>query len=197
MALSAAERRRREAEMWHAPAALLAAAQASPWAGDALEPGDAQRPIGRGTRALGRELRELFPDVVRSVGYAGPELDADHPFSMHHAGRALDAMIPTVDGRPDPRGDAVAAWLLEHARELGVQYLIWRGTQWSSRTGRTSLYGGRRDHWDHVHVDLTNAGAAVAAPAPAPPRDGSSGATLLAVALGGWALYRWRTGRRR
>jgi hypothetical protein len=187
VSLSDAERARRERNAWRPPAALLEAAQAATWRGDPAGEGDHQLPVGQGTTDLGRELRRLFP-VVWSVGTRSG-YPVSSGFSMHHAGRALDLMVrPLADGTPDPRGDEVADYLLEHARTLGVQFLIWRGTDWASSTGRTALYTGRRDHFDHIHVDLTRAASRVVAPVPR--NDDSSGGELLLLLAALWGLSR-------
>lgn len=178
------ERRARNA--WHPPADLLAAAQASPWRGDPQPSDPTQQPVGSGVQRLERYVRDRFP-VVWRVYDRGPHPDEPHGPSMHYAGRAFDAMIHMAGSAPDPRGDEVANWLLAHARELGVQYLIWRGTQWSSATGRVSVYPGAEDHFDHVHVDMTEDGAA--GRLPWPPRDGAGWGTVLVA--GAAAAYWW------
>ena len=198
MSLTATERARREAELWRPSPTLLAAARAATFRGDAMVAGDAPQPVGAGTRALAARIRALFP-FVWSVGMAsGYRLDQGAAWSTHHEGRALDAMIHEIDGRPDPRGDELATWIVAHAPELGAQYLIWRGTQWSSRTGNVSLYEGGRDHWDHVHVDLTRAAAGTAPATRAPRAD--DGVTLVEIATGVaivWGFYKFATVRPR
>jgi hypothetical protein len=60
------------------------------------------------------------------------------------------------------RGTLLANWLVRHARELGVQQVLWRNTAWSSdsrgRSAWSALTG--HPHEDHVHVELTPSTAA-------------------------------------
>jgi len=179
---------------WHPPADLLASAQANTWRGDPQPTDPAQRPIGAGVRRLERYVRTKFP-LVWHVYDRGPSPDEPHDPSMHYAGRAFDAMIRTIGGLPDRRGDEVANWLLAHARELGIQYMIWSGTQWSSATGRTSVYPGSDDHVNHIHVDMTV--PAALGHLPWPPREGGGGSGVMwVVAASAGAWYLWRKKRK-
>ena len=183
---------RRAQNAWHPPADLLAAAQAATWRGDPQPVVSEQQPIGPGVVALGRYVRARWPELVYQTYARGRDMASGASPSMHHAGRAIDLMIHEVDGGPDRRGDAIADWLLANAREIGVQYFIWSGTQWSSATGRTSVYPGAESHDNHIHVDLTEAGAAGTTPWF---RGGSMSAVALAIgaAAGVW----WWVSRRR
>lgn len=120
---------------------------------------------------------------------------------LHEEGRAIDAMIAapgTAAG--NAAGDALANLLVLHARELGVQLVIWARGEWSaSRIGPAwESYAGPEDHRDHVHFEITPDAAAQTADAMrarlaqlAPRAGGSGGAGLLAlVALGVWLARR-------
>jgi hypothetical protein len=88
-------------------------------------------------------------------------------WSNHAQGRALDLMSTTY------RGNAVVNWLLApdargnysaNARRLGVQQILWRDHCWNTDDDRGVLrVRGMREcgigHFDHVHIDLTIAGA--------------------------------------
>ncbi|MBF6333530.1 M23 family metallopeptidase [Nocardia transvalensis] len=81
-----------------------------------------------------------------------------------------------VSSRAD--GDAIAAWVIDHADALGVRYVIWyeqiwqrpgmgQAGQWSAYTHPTA--GNTADtaaHRDHVHISVygDQAGAAAATP---------------------------------
>jgi hypothetical protein len=134
-----------------------------------------------GTRALGDYLDANFAGVGRYEGYNCRQNTADRTkTSMHGTGRAIDIFIPLASGQADnSAGDPVANWLVEHAQEIGVQFIIWDRTKWSlSASGRKdSAYGGPHPHHDHLHVELTIDGAngrtpwfvsRMAEPAPAP-----------------------------
>jgi hypothetical protein len=88
-------------------------------------------------------------------------------WSNHAQGRALDLMSTTE------RGNAVVRWLLApdargnysaNARRLGVQQILWRDHCWNTDDDRGVLTVRRMrecgiGHFDHVHIDLTVAGA--------------------------------------
>lgn len=199
MSITAAERARRAAELWQPSPALLAFARAHTFRGDAMVRGDAPQPVGAGTRELAAAIRERFPFVWSTGMASGYRLDQGAAWSTHHEGRAIDAMVRELGGRPDPRGDELAAWLVQNASDLGVQYLIWRGTQWSARTGNVSPYEGAADHWDHVHVDLTRAAArtlpAVRSSTGSGGEDGGGASWLELLAAAGlvWGAYKLAT----
>lgn len=84
--------------------------------------------------------------------------------SDHPAGRAVDVMIDdyTTAGAI-AHGDRVAQWIVEHAAELGVTYVIWRDRIWSETRAAEGWRSyshptGRTDdsalHRDHVHVSV-------------------------------------------
>jgi hypothetical protein len=194
MAVSPATLARRRAHAWEPPPDLLAAAQADTWHGDPQPADPAQRPIGAGVHRLERYVRAKWPALVWVAYDRGPHPDEPHAASMHYAGRAFDAMVhPLAGGLPDRRGDEVANWLLARAKALGIQYLIWSGTQWSSATGRTSVYPGGEDHFNHVHVDMTEAGARGELAWPPAEDTGVGAGTLLAVGAVAVGAYWWLT----
>lgn len=112
--------------------------------------------------------------------YGGVGERAANPASDHPSGRAVDVMIEDWQSAEGiARGDAIAAWLQQHHRELGITYLIWRGRIWSPGDSSWRPYdhpSGAGDptsaHMDHVHVSVEgNAGSGmsteVAMPLPA------------------------------
>ena len=111
--------------------------------------------LSPGSKALCRSLRAVDHNVSRCEGYEClPSSLQSGVASMHATGRALDVFIR---GAP---GDALAGWLVSHAEAIGVQYVIWDRTQWSSAHGFTA-YGGPSPHDDHIHLELTHAAAAM------------------------------------
>lgn len=132
---------------------------AGPWIGEA---GCATSPT-LGATALGAYLLATFPGVrsADSLDCRPNTADASQT-SIHGVGRAVDAMVP--DG--SRYGDAVADWLVEHAAEIGVQYVIWDHVAWngSRATDKFRPYTGPNPHTDHVHVELNEDGAAMRTP---------------------------------
>jgi hypothetical protein len=133
---------------------------AGPWIGSAgCGPG-----LLSGTAALGAYLDRAFPQVRGIGGYSCRRNTGDTSrTSVHGTGRALDVFIPLDGGAADNGlGDEVANWLIEHAEEIGVQYVIWDRWQWISAASPGSHdrdYGGPHAHHDHIHVELTERAA--------------------------------------
>jgi hypothetical protein len=117
-----------------------------------------------GTRQLGDFIKATFPGRVTSYGgYAcRPNTANASQTSVHGTGRALDLFVPLAGGQADnTKGDEVANWLVMNAGAIGVQYVIWDRTDWSGHRGGDKVggYGGPHPHHDHLHVELTHAGA--------------------------------------
>lgn len=110
-------------------------------------------------RNLGAALAARFPAIVQVQGYdCRPNSASPSRTSVHGTGRAIDLMV----SNGDVRGDEIGDWLIEHAAELGVQVVIWRGTIWSTAheaRGAFRPYSGPSEHTDHLHVELNEAGA--------------------------------------
>ncbi len=97
-----------------------------------------------------------FPQIT-SIGGLRSGSDAQD----HGTGHAVDLMIPgysTAEGKA--LGDEIAAYLQEHAEELGVTYVIWSQHIWSvqrSSEGWRAMSdrgGVTANHYDHVHVSV-------------------------------------------
>ncbi|MDF1603836.1 mucin-2 protein [Nocardioides sp. YIM 152315] len=94
--------------------------------------------------------------VYRSVCHAFPQITSYGGWDAHgehSSGRALDIMTSDVE-----LGDAIAAFLQEHAAELNLYDILWRqriwtpvraGEGWRSMSSRGSATA---NHYDHVHV---------------------------------------------
>lgn len=107
-----------------------------------------------------------YKDESQSLGIYNPRdvcgnqwPDWECPGSQHARGAAGDASLPVVRPRGHPEGHRMAAWLTEHHLDLGVQEVIWAGRRWTNQTGYWAAYGGRSDHFDHVHFAQNDAGA--------------------------------------
>lgn len=96
--------------------------------------------------------------------YGGVSDRAANPGSDHPAGRAVDVMISAWNSPGgEAEGTRIANWVREHAKELGVTYVIWRAKIWSvARNGEGwrpyKHPSGATDptslHMDHVHVSV-------------------------------------------
>jgi len=159
---------------WAPSASTLAAGDAQFVARDAA--GNAcSSGMTEGALALKAYLLRSFPHLPEIQGFACRVVAGSSSLSVHSVGRALDIMIPPVgeDGSVNSSdadndlGDPIAAWLIEHAEEVGVQYIVWDQTQWSGRKDpgqKLSSYGGSNPHIDHIHVELTIAASQLQTP---------------------------------
>lgn len=134
---------------------------AGPWVGPSACGGG----LLTGTRQLGDWLEVTFPQVRSVGGYSCRSINGDSTtMSVHATGRAIDVMLPLDGGEADnDLGDPIGKWLIEHAEQIGIQYIIWDRWTWSpSRTAgaKGRLYGGAHPHHDHLHVELSPAGGA-------------------------------------
>jgi FG-GAP-like repeat len=98
-------------------------------------------------------------------------------WSNHAQGRAIDLMVGGNAPDPTPlgRGNALVNWLFQadasgnhhaRARRLGVQQIIWNNRCWSTSrsadrgiTTASAMRVCNEGHYNHVHLDLTVAGA--------------------------------------
>jgi hypothetical protein len=91
-------------------------------------------------------IRDNFPQIHSFGGYRPGDMD-------HGSGNAVDTMISSR-----AQGDAVASYVMAHAAELDVKYIIWRQRIWypSSGTWRGMADRGSitANHYDHVHVSV-------------------------------------------
>jgi hypothetical protein len=91
-------------------------------------------------------IRDHFPQIHSFGGYRPGDMD-------HGSGNAVDTMISSR-----AQGDAVAVYVMAHASELNVKYIIWRQRIWypSSGTWRGMADRGSitANHYDHVHVSV-------------------------------------------
>lgn len=147
---------------WHLPRAVKEAGQQQhvsydsppPWNGGSNCSGG----MTSGARILGDYLVEHFRSNMYQ-GYACRTIrGTSNSMSVHGTGRALDVFITLDKGSADnDKGDPIANWLVEHAEEIGIQYIVWDRTQWKGYTSGTkdSYYGGVHPHHDHLHIELT------------------------------------------
>ena len=90
-------------------------------------------------------LRDNCPQVTSYGGFRAGDMD-------HGSGNAVDAMVSSRSG-----GDAVAAYVMAHASELNVKYVIWYQRIWTPGSGWKAMEdrgGITLNHMDHVHVSV-------------------------------------------
>jgi len=82
--------------------------------------------------------------------------------STHYDGRATDIFFRPVTEENRRQGWMLAHWLVAHAEDLNIQYVIFDDRFWSARSSRTQWrdYDAPQPgneilrHLDHVHVDV-------------------------------------------
>lgn len=98
-------------------------------------------------RKVGWLIAEMF-NVSKVGGVRSNAIDR----SGHPAGLALDFMVPVRSAK----GDRIAQFLLDHKKELGIKYVIWKqrinhGSGWKRMEDRG---GVTANHMDHVHASF-------------------------------------------
>lgn len=115
-------------------------------------------PVQPQTAAVANLLGPMF-GIKTIGGYRESDPYPDHP-----SGLALDFMVYGDKAT----GDALAAYLIAHAQELGVDYLIWYQRSWSvarADEGWRAMEDRGDDtqnHLDHVHLLLNGDATSVA-----------------------------------
>ncbi len=122
-----------------------------------------------GTAALRDWIYANLPQVWYVGGYSCRAINGDSTtMSVHGTGRALDLHIELDDGAADNTlGDPVGNYLIEHAQELGMQYIIWDLWKWNasrSAGSKDGAYGGAHPHHDHLHIELSPEAATMELP---------------------------------
>lgn len=68
--------------------------------------------------------------------------------SDHYLGLAIDVMTSL-------KGQEVANWAVQNAKQLCITYVIWNRHIWDSRDGKGWVpYHGTSPHTDHVHISF-------------------------------------------
>lgn len=96
-----------------------------------------------------RSISAEFPQI-HEIGGVRPD-----PLPWHPLGLALDVMIPNPQSAEGiALGNAIVAYVLEHASRFGIQDAIWRGVYYTPNGSQASRLG----HYDHVHVTTIGGG---------------------------------------
>lgn len=116
-----------------------------------------------GTLELNRFLLDRFRVLQPSGVYCCRQNSATTRvpmLSVHASGRAIDLGVPSSTGFANSlEGDRVANWLVENAGHIGIQRVIWNRAYWNGERGFGDLSPASLPHTDHIHVELSIAGA--------------------------------------
>ena len=114
------------------------------------------------TQAMANAVIGCFGRGGRPIGCYDERL-ADGGRYEHPRGRACDFMITgggsAAEGPDRERGQAMAEWVMSHADELHLLYVIWYRRIWDPSMGNVPWdqwrpYSGASPHTDHVHVSV-------------------------------------------
>jgi hypothetical protein len=86
--------------------------------------------------------------------------------STHYDGRAIDIFFRPVTEENRRQGWLLAHWLVAHAKDLDIQYVIFDDRFWSAHLPRAQWHDYEAPdpaneilrHLDHVHVDVLGGG---------------------------------------
>jgi hypothetical protein len=105
---------------------------------------------------ISRYVSENWPQIDIVGGWRPSDPYPDHP-----SGRAVDIMVPNGgQGNGKEVGQEIADYFQEHAKEFGVDYILWRQQSWSADSGskQWKAMEDRGDptsnHVDHVHITV-------------------------------------------
>jgi len=122
-------------------------------------------PISRGAFHLAKVMRvanaSILGDIEVPGRAAGRRLNPGEILDGHRAGYGVDLGIKSGPQRL-ANGSRLANWLVQNAEAIGIQLVVWTRTAWvagGAAGGRWAEYTGESPHEDHVHLDLSPAGA--------------------------------------
>jgi hypothetical protein len=79
---------------------------------------------------------------------------------VHYEGRAAVVFLDYTDSDGKTWGDWLFDWCVDNCRIYQIQGVIFGDRQWSSETKRGVVFArDRKDHFDHVHIELNGDGA--------------------------------------
>ncbi|MEW1736246.1 M23 family metallopeptidase [Nocardia beijingensis] len=137
---------------------------------------------------VARAVAVTFPQITTIGGWRESDPYPDHP-----SGRAIDVMIPNyTTGEGKALGDSIADYVMAHAADFHVDYIIWRQV-YHSADGTANLMddrgGDTANHFDHVHISVNGGGypdgSAITGPTQSPHRAGSAGCEAAATTSDG------------
>lgn len=129
-----------------------------------------QQLTGTGLTPRAQQLREAMTEVFGDQslgGFAPGGIGQGHgEESAHYDGRAVDVFFRPVTEENRRAGWLLAHWLVAHAEDLDVQYVIFDDRIWSAHSSRGQWqdYDAPEPaneilrHLDHVHVDVLRGG---------------------------------------
>ncbi|GAB3542574.1 hypothetical protein GCM10027403_35430 [Arthrobacter tecti] len=134
--------------------------------GSAAQDLEVQQLTATGLTPRAEQLREAMTEVFGEQslgGFAPGGVDQGHGGdSTHYDGRAIDVFFRPVSEENRRQGWMLAHWLVAHAGDLNIQYVIFDDQFWSAHISRGQWHDYDAPdpsneilrHLDHVHVDV-------------------------------------------
>ncbi|NJC24167.1 hypothetical protein BJ994_003243 [Arthrobacter pigmenti] len=134
--------------------------------GSAAQDLEVQQLTATGLTPRAEQLREAMTEVFGEQslgGFAPGGVDQGHGGdSTHYDGRAIDVFFRPVSEENRRQGWMLSHWLVAHARDFNVQYVIFDDRFWSAHISRGQWHDYDAPapsneilrHLDHVHVDV-------------------------------------------
>ncbi|MBF6341577.1 M23 family metallopeptidase [Nocardia abscessus] len=167
---------------------LAAAAASGPGAELAPLPASVEARLQVDAVRVARAIAVTFPQITTIGGWRESDPYPDHP-----SGRAIDVMIPDyATGEGKALGDSIADYVMAHAGDFHVEYIIWRQV-YRAADGTSNLMddrgGDTANHFDHVHISVTGGGypdgSAITGPTQTPGHAGIGGCEAAAATADG------------
>lgn len=129
-----------------------------------------QQLTATGLTPRAEQVREAMTEVFGDQslgGFAPGGIDQGHGgASTHYDGRAIDIFFRPVTEENRREGWVLAHWLVAHAEDLDIQYVIFDDRFWSAHIPRARWHDYDAPepgneilrHLDHVHVDVLGGG---------------------------------------
>lgn len=130
-----------------------------------------QQLTAAGLTPRAEQLRDAMTEVFGDQslgGFAPGGVSQGHGAdSTHYDGRAIDIFFRPVSEENRRQGWILAHWLVAHAEDLNIQYVIFDDRFWSAHLSRGQWHDYDAPdpsneilrHLDHVHVDVLAGGA--------------------------------------
>lgn len=130
-----------------------------------------QQLTATGLTPRAEQVREAMSEVFGDQslgGFAPGGVGQGHgAYSTHYDGRAIDIFFRPVTEENRREGWILAHWLVAHAEDLNIQYVIFDDQFWSAHLSRGQWHDYDAPdpsndilrHLDHVHVDVLGGNA--------------------------------------
>lgn len=108
-----------------------------------------------GTIALRAGVRAVYPGIGDLGIFNCRPSSGGGGLSTHGEGRGWDAACNATNPAGLALGNRLAADLVKHYSELGIQRIIWnrKQTDVPNGMGNWRTYGGQSPHVDHLHIE--------------------------------------------